>query len=105
MRKMQTKVTSAPTLSLQNLLAQGRLERQAQRAIRDYLYLQQQLPWRLTCVPQKFHRVEAERVTAFAEAATQCLQTLEKTTPERASLVLARIGVRRGRSASFEPVV
>ncbi|MBP7252469.1 MAG: hypothetical protein KBA75_03175 [Alphaproteobacteria bacterium] len=100
----QSQVSSAPLPSLQNLLAPARVERQAQRAIRDYLYAAQRLPWRLTHVPQEFHPAEKQRVAGFADAAAQCLQTLEKTTPERALVMLARIGVRRGKSALFELV-
>ncbi len=98
----QNQTTGAVTLH--SLLAEGRLERRAQRAIRDYLYAAQQLPWRLTVVPPRFHPAERQRVAGFADAAQQCFQILAKTAPERAPVILSRLGARRGKSAPFEPV-
>jgi hypothetical protein len=98
---MQNQVATAPTL--QNVLAPGRLERTAQRAIRDYLYAAQQLPWRLTVVPRRFHPAEQQRVAGFAGAATESFQRLEQSLPARAALTLARLGVQRGKRNPFEP--
>lgn len=97
----QSQTTGAVTLH--SLLAEGRLERQAQRAIRDCLYAAQQLPWRLTVVPPRFHPAERQRVAGFAVAARESFQRLDVSSPVRAAQTLARLGVRRGKRVPFEP--
>lgn len=90
--------------SLAAILAPGRLEHAAQRAVRDYLHAAQELPWRLAHVPQKFHRDETARVAGFAAAASATFRNLATVAPDRAERALARMGVRRGQRAPFEPI-